>query len=412
MIDFIGRYTAINNLALNLYAGIQNPLIGNAMIRIEGFSKEFVDNGDLWKADVTLTKEMPKAVAQIGTRMHTNWLDLYREYFDVQQDFGERTREINAERKTWISKLFKSSSLFFINNIGEYYMQTKMSLALANRIKLKDKEGNTISLLEAYEVKGNRLSLKEGVTKEDGTAWTKEDERIFMRRQNFVNKRLHGIYNDIDKSAIQQYAVGRLAIMFRKFMRPGFNRRFRKLQYNYEGQAFTEGYYNTTWRFMKVLVKDLKHGQVLMSKHWNELSETEKRNMYRTFTEAAYLIATIIFANIAMSIKGANDDDEWATNMLAYQANRMITEMAFYIDPRQTLTILQSPAAGIDQVNRLINFIAISLPPWSKTFDVIERGKYEGMTRWHRASIGVIPLYDTMTDAVHPADKLVYFINK
>lgn len=412
MIDFIGKYTAINNLALNLYAGLQNPLIGNAMIRIEGFAKEFVDNGDLLKADIVLGKEMQKAIAQLGSRMHTNYLDLFREHFDVQQDFGERTREINMERKNLISKLFKSSSLFFINNAGEYYMQTKMSLALANRIKLKDAKGNSITMIDAYEVKGNRLVLKEGVTKEDGTAWAKEDERLFMRRQNFVNKRLHGIYNDIDRSAIQQFAVGRLAIMFRKFMRPGFNRRYRKLQYNYEGQTFTEGYYRTTGRFMKVLVKDLKRGQFLLATHWNELSDTEKRNMFRTLTEAAYLIAAMIFANIAMSIKGANDDDEWVLNMIAYQANRMITEMGFYIDPRQTVTILQSPAAGIDQVNKLFNFIAISLPPWTKTFDVIERGKYEGITRWHRSAIGVIPLYDTMTDAVHPSDKLVFFINK
>lgn len=411
LIDFIGRYTAINNLALNIYAGLQNPLIGNAMIRVEGFSKEFVDNGDLWVADKTLTKEMPNAIGQIGSRMHTNWLDLYRERFDVQQDFEERTRGTNAERKTWISKMFKGSSLFFINNIGEYYMQTKMSLALANRVKLKDKNGNDITLLQAYEIDGNRLKLKEGVTKPDGTAWTNEDERVFIRKQNFVNKRLHGIYNDIDRSAIQHFAVGRLVMMFRKFMMPGFNRRYRKLQYNYEGQAFTEGYYRTTGRFMNILIKDLKKGQVTIMKHWNELSETEKYNMFRTFTEAAYLLAAILLARIAMAVKGEDDDDSWALNMAAYQANRMITEMSFYINPRETWRILQSPAAAVNQVSKLMDFAELMIRP-RKALEIIERGKYKGMSRFHRSAINVIPLYDTLYDVTDPESKLMFFVDK
>ena len=41
----------------------------------------------------------------------------------------------------------------FINHAGEHWLQTRMSLALANRIKIKDENGNEINLYEAYEIK-------------------------------------------------------------------------------------------------------------------------------------------------------------------------------------------------------------------------------------------------------------------
>ena len=409
LIDLVGRYTAINNLALNMYAALQNPMVGNAMIRTEAFAKEFVSHKDLLQADILFTKELPKSIAQIGSRMHTNYMDLWREYFDVQQDYNTRTREINSERKTLVSKAFKESSLFFGSQAGEYYMQTKMSFALANNLKLLY-GGKEISLLQAYEVKDNRLQLKNGVTKLDGTPWTKEDERQFMFRQNFINKRLHGIYNDIDRSAIQKYAWGRLAIMFRKFMRPGYNRRWRNLQYNYEGQAYTEGFYKTTWNFLKVLGNDLKRGQFLMMSHWNELEDYQKRNMYRTITEASYIVVASVLAALMNGLKGVGDDDEWALNMSAYQMNRFITEMGFYISPNQTLAILNSPAAGISQISRLMDMIEYIAPwNWMDAVDVIERGKYKNSTRIGKAAKQTIPLYKTLTDISWPSDKLVYF---
>jgi len=294
-----------------------------------------------------------------------------------------------------------------MSSAGEHYMQLKMSLALAIHQKLKDKSGKEITLVDAYEVVGNKLQLKEGVTKLDGTAWTNEDTRQFIRRQNFINKRLHGIYNDVDKGAMQQYAAMRLVMMFRKFMRPGYNRRWRKLDYSFEGQAETEGYYRTFGRFAGSLIKDLKRGEFLLKAHWEQMSPTERFNIMRTLGEIGFLLA-LMGAMIALNSLGDDDDDNWFVNMFAYQVYRYQSELLFFIDPRQTMTLLKSPAAAVDQANKLIDFTFLLFKP-GYAMEEISKGRWKSYTRLEKASIGTIPLAKTISDWSRPNDKLIYF---
>jgi hypothetical protein len=404
LIDFLSKYTAINNLALNVYAGIQNPLVGRAMMRMEAFAKQFVDSKDFAKAEQIYWAHLPKTLSQMGSRNQTNKLQLWIEYFNTLQDYSENVRELNMERKNWVSRMFKGNTLFFMNNIGEHYLQTKMSLALANKIKLKDSKGNSINLWDAYEVRGNKLTLKDGITKEDGSAWTQADLKQFIRRQHGINKSLHGIYNDIDKSAVQKFALGRMVMMFRKFMRPGYLRRFRKERYSYEMQAEQEGFHRT---FARLLLNDIRNTQTRLIRDWSKLSDLEKANVFRSITEISLAIGAVILASIIGSL-GWDDDDDWYLNMIAYQSNRFITEIGFFISPNQTLQILQSPAAGVDQLTKLSNLVGTLIKPWNWG-DRIQSGKYKGYTRLARTAIEDIPLYTTVSDIFTPQDKLVFF---
>ena len=407
MLDLLGKYTAIANLGLNLYAGIQNPIVGNTNIRLEGIAGQFVNNKDLFNADKLYWKLMPSRMAEFGMHNKKNKMDLWWEFFDLDQSFGAGFRELDASRKSWISQLFKTSSLFVFSSSGEHYMQLKMSFALAYHQKLKDKNGNEITLVDAYEVVGNRLKLKEGVTKTDGTVWTEEDTRKFIRRQNFVNKRLHGIYNDVDKGAMQQYASMRLVMMFRKFMRPGYNRRWRKLDYSFEGQAEIEGYYRTFGRFLGVLAKDLRRGDFLLKANWEKMSPTERYNILRTLGEVGFAL-TLAATMIALNSLGDDDDENWMANMFAYQVYRYRSELFFFIDPRQTLTLLKSPAAAVDQANKLLDLLFLMTKP-GYAMEEISKGKWSGYSRLGKASVGTIPMYKTVHDWFAPQDKLIYF---
>lgn len=83
---------------------------------------------------------------------------------------------------------------------------------MAKRYKLKD--GNkSISLWDAlikvpvnkdHPEYGHKLVLKEGVTKEDGTAFTREDIGAFQRKIGDVNRHLFGVYNDEDQPAVRR----------------------------------------------------------------------------------------------------------------------------------------------------------------------------------------------------------------
>jgi hypothetical protein len=146
------------------------------------------------------------------------------------------------------------NSLFFLNNCGEHYLQTRTFLAIANRIKLK-LNGKDIKLLDAYDVVKDsngisRLELKEGVTKQDGTAFTSRDVMMLSRKSSRINQKMFGIYNMDDANALQQYAVGRLVIMYRKWITPSMNRRFGGRNFSFETQMMDEGYYRTAGSFL------------------------------------------------------------------------------------------------------------------------------------------------------------------
>ena len=410
-LDLLGRYTSINSLALNVYAGVANINLGKAMLRTEAFAQEHVKYKDLLSADKIYGKELMDptngVVTNLGKRNSTNKLDLWQEHFDVMQDQRTNIRSLDTKSKTRFGQSFKLGSLFFINKCGEHYIQNRMSLALANRIKLKDASGKDINLWEAYEVKGNKLKLKEGITKEDGSKWTKDDEFKFRNKTSFVNNRLHGIYNDIDKSAIQQYALGRLGIMYRKYLVPGINRRFQELKFNYQGDVWTEGYYRTTGRFMKGLISDMKQMQFNIVTHWNELTDVEKANMRRTMADVAYLIGTATLAAILTNISG-DEDDDWHLNMMAYQTNRLFTEIGA-LTPSPLLIsegfrIVKSPMAAVTTLQDIVNFMEF----WNWT-DTIEHGKYKGQSKFYRSGLKLVKPLKGLEDLANPEQKLKFF---
>jgi hypothetical protein len=403
-LDTFGRYVAINNLAFNVFSGIANITFGGAMIRTESFAKEFVDNSNMLWADKTYGMELPSVLAEIGQRKTKSKLGLWMEMTDTLQDFDHQLRDVKTGRKTVVGQMFGTSSLYFINHAGEHMMQARMSLALADRIKLKDKDGNIMNLYDAYEIKGNNLQLRPGlVDAETGEAFKQDDLIRYINRTNFVNKRLHGIYNDIDKNVIQRYAVGRLAIMFRKFIVPGVNRRFEKLKYNEEGEAWVEGYYRTTGRFLAQLAKDIRKGQFLLASRWKELSETEVANLMRMMTEAGYMVASATMAHVLTNLSD-DDDENWALAMAAYQANRLYTELRFYTSPTEGLRILKSPAAGVNTLQDMIQFLEF----WTWN-EEITRGRYSGMTKLHRNALKIIPTYKTIHKALSPEEELTFF---
>ena len=76
-----------------------------------------------------------------------------------------------------------------------------------------------------------------------------------------IASRMHGEYSQIGRIALQRMALGRMVYMFRKFVVPGWKRRWefskrknedgsRAFKYNEVGEFFTEGAYITTGRFL------------------------------------------------------------------------------------------------------------------------------------------------------------------
>lgn len=418
--NFVNRVTSMNNLALNVLSGISNIATGKVMMRIESFAGEFFNEKNTITADRIYGQSLPAYLAEIGNRVKTSKLALWDELFNVMQEYEQDVREVNFDRKTWFSRMFGTSTLFFINNAGEHWMQNRTSLALADAYKMKAPNGKIVSLWDAMEVVpidknnkklGAKLQLKQGYKKADGSDFTQDDIIKFSRRSAAINQRMHGIYNKADRSAVQRLAIGRMGMMFRKWIKPSLNRRFKSASYNYDLDAWTEGYYRTSGRFLLQLARDLRETQFNIATRWNELTSTEKANIKRALTETGHFLAVMAIIGL---IEWSDDKDRpWLVRMTEYQMRRLYTELGAMIPGKsmisEGLKIIKSPAAGVNTIENILDLTKL-LNPWNYT-DEIQSGRYEGHSTAYKSFFEspVIPMNRTIYRGLHPETGIPFF---
>lgn len=418
--NFVNRVTSMNNLALNVLSGISNVATGTVMMRIESFVGEFYNEKNTITADRVYGQSLPEYLAEIGSRVKTSKLALWDELFNVMQEYEQDVREVNFDRKSWFSRMFNTSTLFFMNNAGEHWMQNRTSLALADAYKMKAPNGKIVSLWDAMEVvpidknnkkAGAKLQLKQGYTKADGSAFTQDDIIKFSRKSAAINQRMHGIYNKADRSAVQRLAIGRMGMMFRKWIKPSLNRRFKSATYNYDLGAWTEGYYRTSGRFLLQLVRDLRETQFNLAARWDELTPTEKANIGRALTETGHFLAVMAIIGL---IEWSDDKDRpWLVRMAEYQARRLYSELGTMIPGKSMITeglrIIKSPAAGINTIEDILDLTKL-LNPWNY-MDELQSGRYEGHSTAYKSFFEspIIPMNRTIYRGLHPETGIPFF---
>ena len=418
--NFVNRVTSMNNLALNVLSGISNVATGTVMMRIESFAGEFFNEKNTITADRVYGQSLPEYLAEIGSRVKTSKLALWDELFNVMQEYEQDVKEVNFDRKSWFSRMFNTSTLFFMNNAGEHWMQNRTSLALADAYKMKAPDGKIVSLWDAMEVvpidknnkkAGAKLQLKQGYTKADGSAFTQDDIIKFSRKSAAINQRMHGIYNKADRSAIQRLAIGRMGMMFRKWIKPSLNRRFKSATYNYDLDTWTEGYYRTSGRFLLQLARDLRETQFNLAARWNELTPTEKANIRRALTETGHFLAVMAIIGL---IEWSDDKDRpWLVRMVEYQARRLYTELGTMIPGKSMITeglrIIKSPAAGINTIEDMLDLTKL-LNPWNY-MDELQSGRYEGHSTAYKSFFEspIIPMNRTIYRGLHPETGIPFF---
>ena len=424
--NFVNRMTSLNTLAVNVLSGISNVATGKVMMRIESFSGEFFNESNTLHADRNYGKALPEYLAEIGNRVKTSKLALWDELFNVLQEYETDVREVNFDRKTWFSRMFGTSALFLMNNAGEHWMQNRTSLALADAYKMKAPDGKIVSLWDAMEVVpidknnkklGAKLQVKQGYTKEDGSAFTRDDIIAFSRKSAAINQRMHGIYNKADRSAVQRLAIGRMGIMFRKWVKPSLNRRFKSASYNMDLQAWTEGYYVTTGRFLFQLARELRKSQFDIASDWKNLSRTEKANIKRAVTEVAHYLAVITV--LGLIDWDDKDNRPWLTKMVEYQLRRLKTETGVLIPGKpmidEGLKIMKSPAAAIQTIQSTLDLIGLINPMNYEVFAgedaILQSGQFEGKSKAYRLLMKspLMPMRSTITRGIDPELAIPYF---
>lgn len=404
LIDAINSYTSLNLLGLNVVQGVANTLLGEVLQTAERIAGEYMSKSAYRKGTEFYIRNVPGIMDDVGRRNPKNVVSHLIEWFDtLDENVAERLSQVSK-----IRRLANKNSLFFTTHAGEHEMQGRFLLSMLYDKQAYDKDGNHLgSMLHQYKVKDGKLVLNEKVDREK-SEWTLKDEFNFKYKVNGILSRLHGEYSDLGRAAIQRGAMGRMAFMFRKFVVPGWKRRWGSKDYIERLGDYVEGGYISTGRFMGALLKDLIHLKFDINNHWHEMSDHEKANVKRTLTEVSFFIVAVILANFAIAkMKDIDDEDDeryWA--FLAYQAVRLKAELAFFISPPAAYDILRSPMASMSVIENLTKLVRqLTTEPLEK----FERGPWKDQAKINKYITNMMPAYRQWYRVRDIHDQLAWF---
>ena len=354
--------SALTTIAADLLKGVANNLQGNIQLIIEAKGAEYFNAKNLRKGKALYAKNVMSMVGDFGKPTPASFMGRLNELYEpLQGDFTDNYGKLVSTGVA--NKLFRTDTLFFTNWFGEHELQVSSMLALMDATIVRDKTTKEeITLFEAHEKYGVREAFEniEFIEEnEDGTKdyrdFTEKDRRSFQDRLHALNKKMHGVYNNLDKAASSRYSLGRLGLMYRKHMYPGYMRRFQRYRFDEELGDGKEGFYRT---FNKTLIRDLRNYKFQVGKQWSTYTPKEKAAIRRVLTEISIILT--LFATIVILKSMADDDEElkenYLYNFVLYEAIRMRSESAQYISPGDAWKTVKSPSAALSTATRAIRF--------------------------------------------------------
>ena len=371
---------AMAQLSFNWLSQVANAFNGFSMQIIESRAKQFFSTGDLVKADAQYAKHISAHIANLGARNAYDTLSLLGDFFNIKQDYNKQV--FRVQNKNLIQRALGSHLSFIGQEAGDHWLYYRTAIAMMHKQQVIVPGKGRMSLWEALQVRDaeeghgmKEMYLPEGTTDLNGNIF---NAAKFGRKIAKVNHGLFGIYNTDDINAAHRTALGRLALQFRKWMKPLLNKRFQKRQYNAALEAEEEGYYRT---LLRILV-DVWNAGFNISAIKNKLSEMEKQNLRRALWDTALLIIVSALCN-----RVDWPDDENAPKIYQYLeliSRRMKMELGA-LHPWGITTemkkAMQSPIPAMSTISSIKDIISLLLPPYQDWYEEVESGPYKGMTK-------------------------------
>ena len=436
-IDWLVGFTSRTGLAVNLLGAQANLLVGKIQMFIESWAGEFFNLKDMAVAELKYFQYLPQYLNEYMTDNKASFLGLLGERFDVLEDFFKELQSKGFE-KSAIGKILGNTNLFMLYGMGEHMLHFEGVLSVLHHQEVWDKKtNNKVTLLQAMEdsYKQNQEDHKDaknlkwtfdyeryefiGKNKEGEETrrpFTEQDMLKVEKQMTYVNKSMHGAFNDMEKGLISRYALGRLVMNFRQWMPGHYQRRFRGRHYDADLGDDREGYYTSSWKFLLGCCKDLAKGRVQIATRWNELSDMEKHNLKRTIAELEVLVS--LSTRLLLIGDYKDRKGSWAYRNLIYQHKRMLMEVQAstpipdllpltagkpanplaFVD--NIMQILNSPAAALKTVDSILTMMDLS-----KLFLTVEGGKHAGENLYLHNLQKVAPYYGSILRQVNMANE-------
>lgn len=272
-------------------------------------------------------------------------------------------------------------ALTILQSKGEYLNQGVLAIAYLMENKVKDKNGNKISLFDAFKTDSGNLvwdTEKMGEqSKVDETDLFAKDKRgvnlyRLSRKIKGINHYLQGDY----ESALlaKKTSLGRAIMLFKTWIPQTVMQRFGKERYDPDLQENVKGMYRSLVSAENAAGIELSFKQIVplflkgmvYKKSLNRLSDIDKENLMRLTTEFKSLIGMVGLVLILGAAKANDDDDDqtkFTYNFLINIVNKNASDLSFYFNPSSLANTIDN---GLPIIKTLSDFMNI-VPAISKT---------------------------------------------
>lgn len=266
----------------------------------------------------------------------------------------------------------------------------------------------------------------------------------FSQRVLRVTQRNHGIYNSEDRMMLQRRVIGRFVTAFRKFVKPGWDKRFgAKFMQSYWSESrgsydvpmykSTLNYIGDVWRgnnntldledgdkitkFMSRLLPDFANFGRNAKLYWHTLDDIDKANVRKTVAEMGYLALTVLVAGLGKGLaKNMNNPvAKYATQLALYQNDNLFSDLLFYTPlglTNEGKKILDSPAAVGTAITDTYKFLrdSIEYPLEDDKSRLYKTGIYNNELKVKVDAIRLIPGYNKWLHLQHMAQYNKYYM--
>lgn len=193
--------------------------------------------------------------------------------------------------------------------------------------------------------------------------WTIDDESSFMDKAREINNRMHGIYNNQDKVALQQSIFGNMLLAMRGYALGLMERRYSQSKYSVALGGESEGSMNTLAKvlastftdkegfkttFMALAMPVFAGEKTKQAMLKAGFSVNQYYNMRRNFGDFAFIAMLAVLKMLTTKSKDDDDDnDDIIAGLTYYFSNRLFREQAAY----------NLPSMGIDEVQSVTSLV-------------------------------------------------------
>ena len=417
----LNKISSLNQLALNGLAGF--AAVANDMLNVESeaLAGQYFKHRHILKADGIYRKELAGILGETGNPIKSSKLGLFIEMFDVLHEYDNDIRDMEWD-KSRTKKLLSENSLYFFMHAGSHWGETRTALAQALAAEITSDDGkeksNLWDILEKKPIDAKHPERGYKLVPKDGYTLTEEDITRYTRRFMGLNERLFGAYNLADRNALQSTAIGQLIFLYRKFMVPAIERRFKKGDYNLDLDQETEGYYRTVWNFLGSLGREARSLSDIIKMYNEDLTDNQRANIARAANELSVFLVLSVIVGLVTHADWNKKDNPWHRRFIAYMSRRMRTEAGAFTPfgvTGELWQILKSPAASIKTLESFGDIIGV-LNPFNYELmggedAIVKSGRYKGHSRAYKSFFNspLLPMNKTVYKMFHPEESLIAF---